>query len=200
MNKRLGILIAASLLLVGLTGCFNDEPDPEVVALEAKLEAMENERAQDAADKAKAEAEAEAEKLDKLEAEKEAKERELEDAAAEDKARLEKELAALKVQVNKPVEKAPAAQAPAASKFGPGNGNNLEGFPDGYLRIHTRSADGKLTLRGTASQNGARLTEISNGTDSIYYFDRVKIGEYVWYEVDYAGMIGYLRGDYVHRY
>ena len=186
MNKKVFGIIIGAILATTLTGCFEKEPDPKVIELEAKLERMEaEERAR--------EAELAAERAAELEAERAAKEAELAEAEAKDKERLQKELEDLKAKVNK-------APAPVVNKFGPGNGNNLRGYSEGYLRIHTRSANGKLTLRDEPAQNGNKLLEIPNGTDEIYYFETTKIGEYVWYKVDYYGNVGYLRGDYVHRY
>lgn len=91
----------------------------------------------------------------------------------------------------------PVIQQPKQT-FGPGAGNNTQGSSDGYLTIRTNSANGKLTLRTNPDKNSSAITEIPNGTSGIYYFDRLKVGDYVWYKVDYYGSVGYLRGDYVN--
>ena len=176
MNRKLLSLVLLAVILLPLTACNNKE-DPRVAELEAKLERIEE---QERAKKEEANKAA-------LEAEKEATEAE--------KARLEAELEAAKAEAEKAKQ-----EANARPKFGPGNGNNLQGYNEGWLRIHTRSADGRLTLRLSPDQNAGAVTEIPNGTDEIYYFNRVKVGEYVWYQVEYFGLVGWLRGDYVHRY
>lgn len=120
--------------------------------------------------------------------------------------RLEAELAALKARqnsnttntvVNNP---APVIVTPAAPKFGPGSGNHMNGSLEGYLNIHTNSANGKLTLRVNPDQNAQGLAEIPNGTSGLYYSNKVQVGEYVWYYTSYGAYSGYLRGDYVDSY
>lgn len=117
--------------------------------------------------------------------------------------RLEAELAALKARqnsnttntvVNNP---APVIVAPTQPKFGPGNGNHMNGSFEGQLTIHTNSANGKLTLRNNPDQNSPGYIEIPNGTSEINFYNKVKVGDYVWYEVGVAQYQGYLRGDYV---
>lgn len=179
MTKKLLCLSFVLLLVIPLTACEKD--DPKLTGLEAKIEQMEQEKA--AQERAIKEAE-------------EAKRQEAEET---EKAKILAELEAAKAQAAKAQAQA-QAQANARPKFGPGNGNNLQGYNEGWLRIHTSSADGRLTLRVSPDQNASTVTEIPNGTDDIYYFNRVKVGEYVWYQVDYNGFVGYLRGDYIYRY
>lgn len=121
--------------------------------------------------------------------------------------RLEAELAAAKAKVgtttntvvNNPAP-APVIVAPATPKFGPGNGNHMNGSVEGYLNIHTNSANGKLTLRVNPDQNAQGLVEIPNGTSGLYYYNKVQVGEYVWYYTTYGSYSGYLRGDYVDAF
>lgn len=82
-------------------------------------------------------------------------------------------------------------------KYGPGNANHVNSYPDGYLTIQTSSANGKLCLRSNASQSSNCLVEIPNGTSGIYYSNRVQVGDYVWYQTTFGSFTGYLRGDYV---
>lgn len=89
------------------------------------------------------------------------------------------------------------APTPSTSIYGTGNGNNVMTPSNGYLTIQTKSANGKLCLRANASQSSNCLTEIPNGTSGIYYTNRFQSGDFVWYEVSYNNMFGYLRGDYV---
>lgn len=185
MNKKKTVILITGILLTSiLTGCFNRGPDPELIELKKRLETIEKERQ----DQIKA----------KEEEEKVIKEIEEE----EEKAELEKELEELKAKVNEPKVKEEKVNKPKLPriKFGPGNGNNLQGLSEGSLKIHTRSANGKLTLRDSPNQSGNKILEIANGTEGIYYYNRVKDGEYVWYEVEYLGNTGYLRGDYVDRF
>lgn len=116
--------------------------------------------------------------------------------------RLEAELAALKARqnsnttntvVNNP---APVVVAPVV-KYGPGQGNHMNGPTAGYLDIRTNSANGKLTLRSNPNQNAQGLVEIPNGTTGIYYFNKVQVGDYVWYNASYGSFTGWLRGDYL---
>lgn len=119
--------------------------------------------------------------------------------------RLEAELAALKARqnsnttntvVNNP---APVIVAPVV-KYGPGQSNHMNGPTEGYLDIRTNSANGKLTLRINPAQNAQGLIEIPNGTTGIYYFNKVQVGDYVWYNANYDSFTGWLRGDYVNAY
>ena len=183
MNK----LLIASILLLTLQGCFNTNEELKSIKEDIEqIKESEQVKLEEEVLKDKKELEA---KVDKLEKEKELEQEE----EIKEKDNLLKEIEDLK----KEVKEKPKAKV---NKFGPGNANNLQGYSDGYVRIHTRSANGKLTLRSGPEQNASKIVEISNGTDDIYYFNRVKIGEYVWYQVNYTNYSGYLRGDYLHRY
>lgn len=101
--------------------------------------------------------------------------------------------------VKQPVVVAPAK--PAAPKYGPGDANNTSNFGTGYVKVVTASANGKLTLRETPSTNSKALASIYNGTTMSYYSYQ-KVGDYVWYNVDYtqnSGNVipGWVRGDFL---
>lgn len=89
------------------------------------------------------------------------------------------------------------SNAPVTPSYGPGNANNIMTPSNGYLSIQTNSANGKLCLRANASQGSTCLVEIPNGTSGLSYYNRVQVGDYVWYEVTYGSYTGYLRGDYI---
>ena len=190
MNKKLLSIIILCGIVIGGCDLFKSGPDPEVELLKDKLETLEKEKA-DAEAKAKAEAA-------KLERENELKEAEAklkaeeakEKADAAEKKKLQDEIDALK------------KKSKALPKFGPGNQNHMGGPADGYVSVCTRSAEGKLTLRSTPNQGGTQVKLIPNGTYGIYYYNRTKVGEYVWYEVEYSPdginyYFGWLRGDYL---
>jgi hypothetical protein len=119
--------------------------------------------------------------------------------------RLEAELQALKARQSSNTTNtivnnvAPIKIAPVV-KYGPGSGNHLNGSVEGYLTIRTNSANGKLTLRTNPDQGAQGFVEIPNGTSDLYYFNRVQVGDYVWYNATYGSYTGWLRGDYVDSY
>ena len=190
MNKKqLTLLLSLTLLSATITGCFNNKPDPDVIDLETRLERIE-------AEKEAAELQAAQEEQARLKAEQKAKEEELENAAAADKAKLEKELADLKAKLNKAPVVTPAP-ASSVNNYGPGDFNNINTPSEGWVSVCTKSANGKLTLRSGASTSSAQVAKIANGEYNIYYFNKVKVGDYVWYNVDYNGFVGWLRGDYL---
>jgi hypothetical protein len=183
--KRTFLFCLLALLPFSNIAC--NKEDPRVVRLEAQLQEIQEQ------ENARIKAEEELRQAEETVAEQEQKE-----ASEKEKAELRAELEKLRQEKALAEQKAKETPAqPARPKFGPGNGNTVKGYSDGYLRIHTNSAEGKLTLRNSPDQNGDKITLIPNGEDGIYYFNKVKIGEYVWYEVEYYGQTGWLRGDYV---
>ena len=137
-------------------------------------------------------------KVTELENESKAKEEESEKLKkAEDKAREEKERASIKEEIDNLKKQVNTKPKASPVKYGPGNQNHLNGPVEGFVKVCTSSANGQLTLRAAPDVSGAKILLINNGVSDVYYFNRQKIGDYVWYQVDYFGNIGYLRGDYL---
>ena len=189
LNNRLISKFFTLLLIFTAVGC-NQGPSETELELKAELDRLKQERTE--AIEAQQKLELQEEKT------------RLEEAELAEKKALEEKLKALEEKVAQAEKK---VATPPTPKFGPGNMNGPNNPKEGYVKVVTNSANGKLTLRDSFSQQASAVKNyqgksilIPNGTSDIPYYDLVKNGNHTWYYSEYGGDYGWLRGDYLSSY
>lgn len=202
MLKQLIIISLLSFVVLGTAACNNEKEElreAQIEALNQKIERLE------AREEMRDDLIVDIDSVDKeedlhREQEKEAREKAQLNAELE-KLRIERD-AALKKAENKPAP-APKPVSPT-NNYGPGDANNTNGGPQGYLKVRTKSANGHLTIRENPSTSSKAVTSRPNGYDDMAYMGYQKIDDYVWYNVEVPNDqgsydFGWVRGDYVDR-
>ena len=89
---------------------------------------------------------------------------------------------------------------PAVAQVGPGLGSSdyvNRRNSTRYGRICTKNYNGRLSLRTGPGQGYRKITEIPNQRYVPLYSGRYAVDGFSWWNVNYSGNNGWVRGDYV---